>query len=155
MSFTNAHEIVPRLWLGNKEASQDTSFLASKRIGVIFNCTKDLPFLPIPTKKYRVPIDDNLQPDEINNLYRWAPEIILKLIREYQAGNTVLVHCYAGMQRSAAVVAMFLVATTRRPTEEIKQFIRKKRPIAFFPMANFDSAIKRFDTDLQNRLTKT
>jgi len=45
MQGAPANEIVPGLWLGNKHASQDRGFLDTKKIGAIFNCTKDLPFL--------------------------------------------------------------------------------------------------------------
>ena len=40
-----ADEILPGLWLGNLEASQDTAFLKEKRIDAVFNCTKNLPFV--------------------------------------------------------------------------------------------------------------
>ena len=50
----NAHEIIPRLWLGNVKASMDEDFIRQKNIGVVFNCTKNLPFSPIIPIKYRV-----------------------------------------------------------------------------------------------------
>lgn len=148
MAYENAHEIVPRLWLGNKKASVDPEFLTKNRISVVFNCTKDLPFTDLTgIRKYRVPIDDNLQAKEIANLRLWAPEVIVKLIREYKSGRPILVHCFAGMQRSAAVVALFLMATTGRSSEEVIAYIREKRPVAFFPSANFGAALSGFQRD--------
>lgn len=144
--------IVPRLWLGNRFASMDPAFLSKNGITVVFNCTKDLPFHPSVPQKYRVPVDDNLQAQEIQNLRTWAPEIMVKLMHEYQSGKTILVHCAAGMQRSAAVVAMFLVTTTRKSPDTCMSFIRSKRAIAFFPSANFGPAIKGFDQDIQTQL---
>ena len=155
MSYDYAHEIVPRLWLGNKKASLDTEFLTKNNITVVFNCTKDLPFTTLPgIRKYRVPIDDNLQAEEIANLREWAPEVIVKLMREYRAGKTILVHCFAGMQRSAAVVALFLIATTGRPSADVIAFIREKRPVAFFPMANFSAAMNGFQHDLMVKMNR-
>jgi hypothetical protein len=150
----NANLIIPRLWLGNKAASLDAEFLKKNSITVVFNCTKDLAFHNSILKRYRVPVDDNLQAEEINNMYRWSPEIVSKLIREYRLGHTILVHCFAGMQRSAAVVAMFLIATTQKPVDEVMAYIRGIRSIAFFPAANFEKSIRGFEADFRKELAK-
>jgi len=145
----NAHLIIPRLWLGNKGASMDPEFLRANNITVVFNCTKDLPFHNSVVKRYRVPVDDNLEAVEITNMHSWSPEIIAKLLREYKAGHTILVHCFAGMQRSACVVAMTLIALTKKTADEAMTFIRGIRPIAFFPAANFERSIRGFERDLR------
>lgn len=145
-----AHEIVPRLWLGNKNAASDTAWLKEHGITVVFNCTKDWPFHAGILRQYRVPVHDNLQKEEIDNLYKWAPEIMVKLIQEYKRGETILVHCHAGMQRSAAVVAMFLMSMYRMSKADAMKFIRSKRPIAFFPSANFEPALDQWALTLQN-----
>jgi protein tyrosine/serine phosphatase len=144
-----AHEIVPRLWLGNKDAAADIEWLQSHDITVVFNCTKTLPFASIISKQYRLPVDDNLQAEEIRNMYEWAAETEAKLVREYKAGANILVHCHAGMQRSAAVVAMFLMSMFGMTADEAMVFIREKRAIAFFPSANFERAIRRWEADMQ------
>ena len=145
-----AHEIVPRLWLGNKDAAADETWLASKGINTVFNCTKTLPFAPTIQRRFRVPVDDNLQPEEIQNMYDWAAETESKLVREYKAGNTILVHCHAGMQRSAAVIAMFLMVVLGIPADDAMARIRAKRSIAFFPAANFEPALRRWESDLRD-----
>jgi hypothetical protein len=148
-----AHEIVPRLWLGNKTAASDGDWIREKGIDVVFNCTKDFPFHPGIPRRYRVPVHDNLQPEEIKNMEDWAPEIMYKLIAEYKRGNTVLVHCHAGMQRSAAVVAMFLITTQGMTADEAMEFIRSKRAVAFFPYANFEKAIRGWEETLAHKTT--
>jgi len=145
----NANEIIPGIWLGNAKAAQDEEFLKKSKITVIFNCTKDFPFHPSMKRCYRVPVDDNLQQAEIRNMELWSFEIIAKLSKEYNEGRAVLVHCAMGMQRSAAVVAMFLIAYKRMKSEDAIEFIREKRPIVFMPMANFGPAIKGFEHSLQ------
>jgi len=126
----------------------DPEFLKANNISVVFNCTKDLPFHNSIVKRYRVPVDDNLENVEINHMQAWAPEIVAKLLREYNAGHTILVHCFAGMQRSACVVAMTLIALLKKTSDEVMPFIREIRPIAFFPAANFERAIRGFERDL-------
>lgn len=150
----NANLIIPRLWLGNKGASMDPEFLKKNNITVVFNCTKDLPFHSSVVKRYRVPVDDNLEPAEISNMRAWAPEIVAKILREHRAGHSILVHCFAGMQRSAAAVAMTMIVLTKKPADEVMAKIREIRPIAFFPAANFERAIRGFEHDYRNELAK-
>ena len=144
-----ADEIVPGLWLGNRQAALDSQFHRTKRIHAVFNCTKDIPFEGGVRRRYRVPVDDNLEADEIRNMELWSFEAVYKLALEMRQakaeGKGVLVHCAAGMQRSAAVVAMYLIATQDMSTDQAFQFIRSRRPIAFFPKANFETAIRGFE----------
>ncbi len=145
----DAHEIVPRLWLGNKNAAANTEWLKQHDITVVFNCTKTLPFDSTIPYMYRVPVDDNLEPEEINNMFAWAAETQVKLIREFKKGRGILVHCHAGMQRSAAVVAMFLITTRNMTADQAMAYIKELRPIAFFPAANFEKAIRQWDIEFR------
>jgi protein-tyrosine phosphatase len=90
-------------------------------------------------------VDDNLEPDEIYNMAQWAPEIIYNVLKEYNAGHTILIHCFAGMQRSAAIVAMTLIALKHMTTDTAIAAIKEKRRIAFYPGANFYRSIQDFE----------
>jgi hypothetical protein len=144
-SEANAHEIIPRLWLGNAKASMDEEFIQKNNIAVVFNCTKNLPFSPMIPIKYRIPVTDNLAEEEIRNMELWSGEIALKIMTEYVEGKSILVHCMAGMQRSAASVAFMLIAYKKMRALEAMKFIKEKRMIAFYPRANFGRAIDYFD----------
>ena len=142
----NANEIIPRVWLGNRFAAWDPEWLKQNNITVVFNCTKDLHFAEgVNTKKYRVPVDDNLKAEEINNMTLWSPEIAYKVTHEYNQGNNILIHCAAGMQRSAAVLTMFLITVTGKDAPTLISYIRKKRQIAFVPQVNFRKSIDYYD----------
>ena len=144
-----ADEIVPGLWLGNRTAALDPEFHRAKRIKAVFNCTKDIPFEGSVRRRYRIPVDDNLEREEIRNLELWSFELVYKIATEMRRakaeGGAVLVHCAAGMQRSAASVAMYLIAVNNLTTDQAISFIRSKRPIAFMPSANFEDAIHGFE----------
>lgn len=148
----NADQILPNLWLGNLKAAHDEQFLKNADIQVVFNATKDAPFHSSIRRRYRVPVDDNLQESEIRNMELWSYEIVYKLMKEYKEGRPILVHCHAGMQRSPAIVAMFLMTLYRMSADQAKAYIRNKRPIAFLPSANFDKAIRGFERSLSKNL---
>jgi len=145
MQANIADEIIPGLWLGNINASQSKEFLIQNGIKATFNCTKNIPFHEVVKKRYRIPVDDNLEEEEIRNMELWSFESVYKLRVEHKNGP-VLVHCHAGMQRSACVVAMYLIAIKNLKYEDAIKYIREKRPIAFTPSANFLRSIQGFET---------
>lgn len=145
MEEEDAHEIIPRLWLGNVKASMNEYFIKKNGIHVVFNCTKNLPFSPNIPIKYRIPVDDNLEEEEIRNMELWSTEIAFKIMAEYVEGKTILVHCMAGKQRSAASVAFFLIGYRHLRALDAMRLIKEKRNIAFHPRANFGRSIDYFD----------
>ena len=75
----------------------------------------------------------------------WSTEISYKIIKEYVDGKPILVHCAAGMQRSAASVAFMLIAFKKMRGLEAMNFIKERRRVAFYPRANFGRSIDYFD----------
>jgi hypothetical protein len=142
----DADEIMPGLWLGNRRAALNDNWLREQNISVVVNCTKDIPFSGVPIKRYRVPVDDNLELSEINNMTLWAPEIAFKILQEYFKGNKILIHCYAGIQRSAAAMT-FVLLVLKYPTnhQTVMKFIQSRRPVAFYNQANFLKSIQEFE----------
>jgi len=148
----DAHEILPGLWLGNKYAALNDRWLKEQDITVVFNCTKDLPFSPSIKKQYRIPIDDNLKAEEIRNMTLWSHEAVYKVLAEYNKNQKVLVHCAAGMQRSATVVGMFLIATKGMTWQQAIHYIQSIRAIAFRDQPNFKDSLIAFDTSYHREI---
>jgi protein-tyrosine phosphatase len=148
LDFNTPTEIIPNLWLANIKTSQDTDFLKEKRIKVIINCTKNIPFANYDCEKFRIPVDDNLELSEIVNLYKslWnATDLIAsRIIR----GESVLVHCHAGAQRSAAVICAFVMRFSKMKLNDCIVFIKTKRPVAFTFSVNFQKALEQYSRDL-------
>jgi predicted protein tyrosine phosphatase len=153
---TDAHEIIPRLWLGNKRAAVNMEWLQTNNINVVMNCSKDLPFADdtdvVRRRTYRIPIDDSLRDVDINYLTTASEEVALTLLREYKSGSRILVHCAAGMQRSAASVAIFLMTLFKWPANKAIEYIQAIRPIAFRPGINFEPSIREFEKRLFNEI---
>lgn len=149
-----ADEVIPGLWLGSRYAALNPEYLKEKKIRTVFNCTKDIPFDTSIPRQYRVPVDDNLEEAEIRNLELWSYEIVYKIAHEMRRaqaeGSAVLVHCAAGMQRSAASIGMYLIATKGMTTDEVIEFLRSKRSIAFRPSANFEKSMRGFEASFNN-----
>lgn len=145
----NAHLIAPGLWLGNKDAAHNVSFIRNKNIGLIVNCTRDIPyanFLSKSIERYPVKVHDNLDPGEINKMADCLPNAVNK-IENFLVNNpdlAVLVHCYAGVQRSACVVAAFLMKMCGFSVDQAVKHVRSIRGVAFLPGVNFEPALKAY-----------
>ena len=73
----------------------------------------------------RYPIEDFNQEDLAEKL-KGAGDLLNKLLKE---GNTVYVHCTAGMSRAAATVIIYLVLYENYSVEEATNFCKKHRPV--------------------------
>ena len=147
-------EIIPGLlYLGNFNDSQNGGFLSSIRVKVIVNCTQDLPFLDgiqSVVRCYRIPVNDDLRDESITAMTAALHHIIPRLVMHYYNGETIFIHCYAGMQRSAVVTLALLysiqTAESRQRTtdRDLIAFLKARRNIVFFPAFNFEKAYIRW-----------
>ena len=148
----DADEIIPGVWIGRWQPALNGDWLERHGIQAVFNCTKQIEFHHSVPYQYRIPVDDNLRPAEINNMEAWAPEIAYKMLREYKAAHPMLIHCHAGMQRSTTACAFFLMVLTGRPLLDIMHLIKERRPIAFEPSPNFASALRGFEAVVRKHI---
>lgn len=144
--INNQDLITKNLWLGNHKSSLDKEFLIKNKIKLIINLSKDLPFTDLNIDKFRISIHDNrsLESDigMIQNFYHTYNLINNKILKN----ESVLIHCRAGMQRSAALVALYLMKKNKLSFDKVKPIIKKKRCITFYPIVNFIGPIKYFET---------
>jgi len=151
--MTSAHEILPGLWLGNMEASQDATFIKKNNIKAILNATHDLvnKFQSNKNIEYgNIKVDDSLKEKDFKIMEKSLPYAAAFIHKNKDLENkAVLVHCFAGVQRSAACVASYLMTYHPEiaPTfSKAVKFVHSRRPEAFHNMesVNFDQALKAY-----------
>ena len=140
------HEIDKNLWLGDCRAALDNDFLVSKNIKLVVNLSKNLDFTDLDIQKYRVSIHDNRSHESDVGMISHFPNIYNKIEYHLNKGEGVFVHCRAGMQRSASIVALYLMKKYKMNFDSAKNLIRGKRCIAFYPVVNFYGPIKYFES---------
>jgi hypothetical protein len=125
------------LFLGNVCDSETFGPTAN----VVVNCTTDLPFLGDPARQtqIRVPVKDNGDDAQQDALLRHLVDLDLcaRIDDALCQGRTVLVHCRAGQQRSAAVVAAYLMHAQDLTAAEAVRLVRSRKPDAFLGAVNF------------------
>lgn len=138
------NEIIPGIYIGNAKASQNPLTIQQNKINMVVNCTKDIPFLEWIPYKIRLAINDDRNPKEIQAFQKDIDQVVGYMYDHMTNGNTVLVHCRAGIQRSASVVSAFLMKYSEMNIQQSVEFIQSKRKQAFFGGINFYPALSYY-----------
>lgn len=128
---------MPFLYLGDAQSSMDTNFINDKRIRYVVNCTRDLPVLP-DMPYMRIPVDD-VYSENISAYFGDAIDLIEKARKEEAA---ILIHCYAGISRSATIVIAYLVSKGINLEDALKYILRKRKKVC--PNRGFFNQLVRY-----------
>jgi hypothetical protein len=137
MAFYIMSEIIPNLYISDRS---HVPFLYTD-YDLIINCTPDIPFPLFSNSTIRIPVYDH--PRYAEKMYSEIKRTrVLEYMHKFLGTNhTVLVHCHAGIQRSCAVVACYLVEYHGLTPTEAIEHIKEKRPVAFITGVNFRETI--------------
>ncbi len=142
----SASQIIKGLWIGDMNAAVDKNFFIKYNIGAVINCTPNVP-MKFKVKYMHIDIDDSLQQKDINKMIEALPYAI-SFIHKYRdlEGKNVLVHCHAGMQRSAAIVVAYLSHYHKMTLKQAIKHVIRFRPVAFHHgrNVNFEQALLHY-----------
>uniref|UniRef100_A0A3Q3W9H5 protein-tyrosine-phosphatase n=1 Tax=Mola mola TaxID=94237 RepID=A0A3Q3W9H5_MOLML len=141
--------ILPFLYLGNEKDAQDLDLLLRLNIGYVVNVTTHLPLYHVNSglRYKRLPATDNSK----QNLRQYFEEVF-EFIEAYQSGRGVLVHCQAGVSRSATIVIAYLMKHTLMTMTDAYKYVRSRRPVVS-PNLNFMGQLLEFERDLNSGVT--
>lgn len=78
--------------------------------------------------------------------------VVLSPEEAYQSGQGVLVHCQAGVSRSATIVIAYLMKHTLMTMTDAYKYVRSRRPVVS-PNLNFMGQLLEFERDLNSGVT--
>ena len=116
---------------------------------MVVNCTRDIPFSFKHTKHLRLAVHD--ADEEIDRLFELWKTAIPLIARQIDAGKTVLTHCMAGQQRSAATCAAYLMFKYGWTAKKAMPFIKKKKDDCFWPRAHFKKSLLMWESYLKKK----
>ena len=154
------NKILPKLYLGNYQAAKDGDFFKEKKIKAVLNCTKDIPnyFACKKDVEYmRIPVDDSLRETDLKKMIEFFPAIVEFIDKHARIQNEpILVHCYAGRQRSAISVAAYLVSKYGLKPADACKFILDKRNEAFHYglSLNFEDSLNKYHKNMVKKCIK-
>lgn len=137
--IVSADEIIPGLWLGNQASSSNIKFIEHNNITVIINASKHIPnsFDGRGIQYYNINVNDPQTPypkndEDIRIMKQKLPGISNIIDYHLKKGDNVLVHCHAGIQRSATIVAYYLIHHKKIDFNHSVGYVVKMRPVAFY-----------------------
>jgi dual specificity MAP kinase phosphatase len=142
--FYRARHIINNVWIGSAADSVSKAFMREKDVHMIINCTRDIPFRFKRVINMRVPVDDN--PAYENVMAQALPQAVDAIEMGVASGRGILVHCYAGQQRSSTVVAAYLMKTLGLEPERAVSLIKSIKPETF-PMRTFVRSLQAYYND--------
>jgi len=141
------NEIVPGLYLGdfasacNKDVLKKMEFthIVTAILGVNEMYPDDFRYLTLPLRDVRS--------ETIFTTFRDSSEFIQNALDE---GGKVLIHCIAGVSRSATLVAAYLIKEYGLDSNSAIKFIQQKRNIVN-PNSGFKEQLDRYDAILHGK----
>lgn len=120
------HEIIPSLFLGDYSSASKRDALKERKVTHIINCARIArKWFPEDFTYHHLEIDDHPMEDILTHLDRCCA--IINEAR--QGGGAVLVHCMAGISRSASVVVAYLVKFEKMPLPEALRHAKEIRTV--------------------------
>ena len=118
------NEILPGLFLGSTEAANNLLLLQSQSIThILVSAMECKPSFPEQFHYLHLKLGDAVGSDLISSL----PEA-LAFISAALEGGKILVHCFAGVSRSASLVVAYVMRTLRLTVQEAVTFVKTHRP---------------------------
>ncbi|CAG5924452.1 unnamed protein product [Menidia menidia] len=137
-------ELLPFLFLGSAVHSSRREMLAAAGITAVLNVSSTCPnFYEGEFQYLRLTVEDTLAAD-IRACFHTAIAFIDSV---KQSGGRVLVHCQAGISRSATICLAYLMHTQRVRLDEAFDFVKQRRHV-ISPNLAFMGQLLQFETDI-------
>lgn len=125
-SLAGICQITDYLYISNCKAAKDPSAVARLNISCIINATQEDYKPCIPSVEYVwVPVNDSPS----TQLSKHFDAVADKIDKVRAQHGRVLVHCFAGVSRSAALCLAFFVKHCRMSLAEAHGLMKSRRPI--------------------------
>lgn len=137
-------EILPFLFLGSAHHSSQRDLLQRCGITAVLNVSSVCPNLFEQELNYMtLRVEDSMGAD-IRVLF---PQAIHFIDSVKESGGRVLVHCQAGISRSATICLAYLIHARRVRLDEAFDFVKRRRQV-ISPNLAFMGQLQQFETDV-------
>ncbi|KAM6473066.1 dual specificity protein phosphatase 4 [Liasis olivaceus] len=137
-------EILPFLFLGSAHHAARKDMLEALGITALLNVSSDCPNHFEGHFQYKcIPVEDNHKTD----ISSWFMEAIEYIDAVKVCHGRVLVHCQAGISRSATICLAYLIMKKRVKLEEAFEFVKQRRSI-ISPNFSFMGQLLQFESQV-------
>jgi len=138
--------ITDKVWLGSLISAKNKHYLKSKGITHILSILKESkPYHPEDFTYHCIPIED-MDGENIKSYFVEAIQFIDTCVN---ANGSVLVHCAAGVSRSATIVIAYVMKSQKLSFEEAIQLVQTRRTV-ICPNYGFRNQLIAFEEELKS-----
>ena len=143
--FDEIQQVIPGLYIGGAAPARNKEYLKRHQITHVVQATEDssVPH-PYDFEYLKIEIPD-YEDANIQLHFKKSNEFIEAAINN---GKSVLVHCMAGISRSASLVLAFLVEKRSLTLNSAYQLLKTSRPHVF-PNSGFRKQLRDFETKVK------
>lgn len=141
------YEMLPGLYIGGWPAAEYAC--RTKLLGpdtFVVNLANGKPmFSPLGVK---VKVNDDLKAVSMTIMDKAIGSVVGSMRQAMELGLPVIVHCHAGRQRSAAVIAAYIMKYEGLNLDSTIRYMKTKKPDVFLHNINFLPVLKQFELSL-------
>ncbi|NWR12904.1 DUS16 phosphatase, partial [Paradoxornis webbianus] len=148
VSNTGPTRILPHLYLGCQRDVLNKELMQQNDIGYVLNASNTCPkpdFIP-ESHFLRVPVNDSF----CEKILPWLDKSVDFIEKAKASNGHVLVHCLAGISRSATIAIAYIMKRMDMSLDEAYRFVKEKRP-TISPNFNFLGQLLDFEKKLKNQ----
>ncbi|XP_078272848.1 dual specificity protein phosphatase 16 [Rhinoraja longicauda] len=149
---TGPTRILPHLYLGCQRDVLNKELMQQIDVGYVLNASNTCPkpdFIP-ETHFLRVPVNDSFS----EKILPWLDKSVEFIEKAKASNGCVLVHCLAGISRSATIAIAYIMKRMDMSLDEAYRFVKEKRP-TISPNFNFLGQLLDFEKGLKTRPGQT
>ncbi|KAJ1310975.1 hypothetical protein OPQ81_009484 [Rhizoctonia solani] len=117
-------EVIENLWVGDFGAATSIELLEMAGVKYVVSCMRGKVRVHETMRRYQIPLDDTEEQDVL----AYLPATIAFIQKALASGDGVLIHCMAGMSRSATIAAAYLMYSQGLDPAGALELIREVRP---------------------------
>ncbi|XP_067906728.1 dual specificity protein phosphatase 16 isoform X2 [Heterodontus francisci] len=144
--------ILPHLYLGCQRDVLNRELMQQIDIGYVLNASNTCPkpdFIP-ESHFLRVPVNDSF----CEKILPWLDKSVEFIEKAKASNGCVLVHCLAGISRSATIAIAYIMKRMDMSLDEAYRFVKEKRP-TISPNFNFLGQLLDFEKKLKTQTGQT
>lgn len=133
-------KIIDQIYIGNYDDANNPEILNKYCINFLINCTKNNNIFG-NIEYFQILIDDPPSEKDINYINNNFLSITNYIDNKIKNKFNILIYCKRGMQRSATIVAIYLMIKFNLDYQKACNFIKSKRQLCFFGSINYESSL--------------
>ncbi|XP_054255757.1 dual specificity protein phosphatase 16 [Indicator indicator] len=148
VSNTGPTRILPHLYLGCQRDVLNKELMQQNDIGYVLNASNTCPkpdFIP-DSHFLRVPVNDSF----CEKILPWLDKSVDFIEKAKASNGHVLVHCLAGISRSATIAIAYIMKRMDMSLDEAYRFVKEKRP-TISPNFNFLGQLLDFEKKIKTQ----